>query len=101
MIDPIDGMEIKRLPNGKGIKVTLDTPDVTVEDCGTLLKVSAVCNVCHERTSFVVTHEQWYNYTHGMIIQRALPDVSADDAELILNGVCGKCFDKLFAEDER
>jgi hypothetical protein len=36
----------------------------------------------------------------GVHIQDAMPEVSADDRELLISGICGQCFDKLFEEDE-
>lgn len=31
-------------------------------------------------------------------IQDALPNLTADERELLVSGICGKCFDKMFAE---
>jgi hypothetical protein len=39
-------------------------------------------------------------YEAGELIQRAMPDVSEDERELLISGVCGQCFDELFKEAE-
>jgi hypothetical protein len=43
-------------------------------------------------------YERWQNGEH---IQNVAPYLSADDRELLISGMCGKCFDEIFAgEDE-
>jgi hypothetical protein len=32
-------------------------------------------------------------------IQNALPNISDNDRELLLSGICGECFDKIFEEE--
>ena len=32
----------------------------------------------------------------GELIQNALPYLSADERELLISGICGGCFDKMF-----
>jgi hypothetical protein len=34
----------------------------------------------------------------GVLIQTALPELSADDRELLISHTCGKCWDKMFPE---
>lgn len=52
---------------------------------------------CHQKVT--VTAEEWANYNfRGMMIQDAFPNVSAGDREWLISGICGTCFDKLFAE---
>lgn len=33
-------------------------------------------------------------------VQDVFPDLSVDDRELLISGICGKCFDSMFDEDE-
>jgi len=43
-----------------------------------------------------VTDEQIANWRNGALIQRAMPNLTADERELLISGYCGTCFDKLF-----
>ena len=53
---------------------------------------------CHQR--LVVSAEEWANYNfRQMAVQDAFPNMSAGDREWLISGICGTCFDKLFAED--
>ena len=36
----------------------------------------------------------------GELIQEALPELSADQRELLISGTCPKCWDELFPPDE-
>ena len=54
------------------------------------------CEVSHE---IVTTAAGWKAWRSGELIQDALPEVSADDRELLLSGTCGPCFDKFFPPD--
>jgi hypothetical protein len=38
-------------------------------------------------------------WKEGMLIQDAMPELSADERQLLISGTCGKCWDKMFQED--
>lgn len=42
--------------------------------------------------------ESWFN--GGALIQDALSMLSADQREVLLTGICGPCFESMFAESE-
>lgn len=48
--------------------------------------------------TFNVTLEQWLNWCAGMVIQRAMPHLSADDREFIMTGMTPEEWDEMFAE---
>ena len=57
-----------------------------------------LCDMVHELTVNVKGFACW---NAGESIQDALPELSADDRELLISGTCGTCFDELFpTEDE-
>ena len=35
-----------------------------------------------------------------MHIQKALPNNTAEEREMLITGICSKCWDELFSEDE-
>jgi len=45
-----------------------------------------------------VTQEQLDNYNAGMVIQRAMPNISADDREFIMTGITPEEFPTEFEE---
>ena len=38
-------------------------------------------------------YEAWEN---GKLIQDVMPYLSADEREVLISGICGPCFDKMF-----
>lgn len=58
------------------------------------------CRECKEYKDIPVTRAQLEAWTGGMLIQRAMPNVSPDDRELLISGTCGPCFDKMFDGEE-
>lgn len=61
-----------------------------------IAKTCIECKVLHE---IHVSEEGLRRWESGELIQRAMPSVSEADRELLISGICGKCFDELFAED--
>lgn len=57
----------------------------------------AKCKSCDYEVHIPITEDQLLKYKNGETIQRVLPNVSPDDRELFISGLCGKCFDKMFA----
>ena len=61
-----------------------------------MTEFNITCKRC--RKDFIVTAEtnderDWKN---GALIQDALHYLSADDRELLMSGICGTCFDRMF-----
>lgn len=61
----------------------------------------ALCLQCNTKYEFLVDPEGFYRWRSlGVYIQDALPDNTPAERELILNHICGTCFDKLFPPDD-
>lgn len=60
------------------------------------------CKYCHNDFDVPVTPEQIRRWRNGGLIQRIMPNLSADQRELLMTRTCGTCFDKMFpaVEDE-
>ena len=57
------------------------------------------CISCKENVSIVASKEQWERYEKGAEkIQDIFPELSADEREILITGMCGRCFDKMFEE---
>ncbi len=57
------------------------------------------CIQCHKEQVVEVIGSQLYLYRRGKAIQDALNSNSDDEREYLMTGICGKCFDEMFAEE--
>ena len=65
-----------------------------------MLRINVECVVCGEEKFVEVPEEAFFKwYKHGIAIQYAMPMLSADERELLMSQICGKCFERLFADD--
>lgn len=60
--------------------------------------IKADCNSCDYQLELPVTDEQIEKLNSGALIQNVLPNVSPGDRELFISGICGGCFDNMFAQ---
>ena len=60
--------------------------------------VSYACGCCHQVTKISFNGEDWLRWQEGELIQVAMPYLNADERELMISGICGTCFDAMFAE---
>jgi len=58
------------------------------------------CDLCGEEKSVTVPGLGLFKLRGGEYIQNAFPDLSGDEREFLLSGTCGKCWDKMFPEEE-
>ena len=61
--------------------------------------VPAACRMCREVYCVevdAVGYEQW---KAGELIQNALPELSAEERELLISKTCDSCWNQLFPED--
>jgi len=62
--------------------------------------VSITCPECKEKHTLNVPYEGYQRWKCGGLIQRALPEMHYADREMLISGICPKCWDKLFKEEE-
>jgi hypothetical protein len=62
--------------------------------------VHARCVSCNTLHVLQIPESKWsdLNSKSGGFIQDVLPNLSADERELLISGMCGKCFNTLFEE---
>jgi hypothetical protein len=53
------------------------------------------CIWCDKVVEIVIKEEEYEVWCSGLVIQKAMPTLSVDDREILISGVCGKCFDSL------
>lgn len=61
---------------------------------------STRCPNCGEIHDIWVPIEGYRRWQAGALIQEALPELPAKDRELLITGLCDKCFAKLSVEDD-
>ena len=59
-----------------------------------------VCNFCGARLTVEADEERFARLDAGEHIQDVFPELSAGNREIMISGICGECFDKIFADDE-
>ena len=65
-----------------------------------MMKVERDCPICGAKQSVIVrqyAYMKWVN--KELSIQEAMPELSADEREILLSGVCSRCWGKTFKED--
>ena len=67
----------------------------------TMTSVVAVpCRRCQKVTDLQVDLEKFVAWQQGELIQEAFPELDADQRELLISGICPKCWDEMFPSDE-
>lgn len=65
------------------------------------MKIEKVCPRCHKLQIIEVDASQYNDWMAGKNIQIAFPTLSADDREVLMSGICPKCWEEIFPpEDE-
>ena len=62
------------------------------------ISVETICPQCGKPHTIEVKSKDYYEYKLGKHVQEAFPYLSADEREMLLTGLCKKCWDKLFEE---
>jgi hypothetical protein len=61
--------------------------------------VKIQCGQCKKIYDVPVTVAQVTAWREGELIQRAMPNLTDDERELLLTQTCGTCFDEMFEDD--
>lgn len=68
------------------------------------MTIVVTCPICGETDIIELNEEETTNYerwqNRELLIQDALPNRSAAEREQLKTGICGGCWDKMFAEEE-
>ena len=66
-----------------------------------MIKSTVYCVECNEDYDIMVDPTDLKRWYDGEFIQVALDYLTDDERELLMSGTCGKCWDKLFPEDQQ
>lgn len=59
-----------------------------------------VCRFCGKEIAIQADEEKFIRLDSGVHIQDVFPELSANDREIMISGICGECFDKIFADED-
>ena len=63
--------------------------------------ISKTCKACGRLALIHVPRGGYTMWARGLKnIQKAMPDLSDDERELLISGICGACFDKLTSMED-
>lgn len=66
-----------------------------------VVEIARKCSRCQTVVGMSVDAVRYSDWSHGGgHIQDMLPELNADERELLISGICGKCFDAMFDDDE-
>ncbi len=67
-----------------------------------ILRLLVPCPECKKKKGFDILSSQWNDgmatLRQGHTMQTAFPDLSPDDRELLISGVCSSCWTRLFRD---
>lgn len=66
----------------------------------TAVVITTYCPQHNDQDAITVPAEHWSAYSEGAHIQDAFPDLSAEQREQIITGICGSCFARIFSSDD-
>lgn len=59
--------------------------------------IDATCIKCAWTRRFTIGEIELTQWIDGAHIQNVMPYLNADDRELMISGLCGSCFDRMFS----
>jgi len=64
-----------------------------------ITRTSGISNITRTR-EIPVTPEQYRSWQEGMLIQKAMPNLSADDREFIMTGITPEEWEDVFGKED-
>ncbi len=56
------------------------------------INIMKKCPFCGDVSAVKCSRQEYNNWKGGMLIQSAMPTLSADDREALMTGICSYCF---------
>ena len=63
-----------------------------------MITIETRCPICCGINNVEVKKEDWARYENGEFVQRAFPYLDAATRELLITGICNKCWQNMCAE---
>ena len=65
-----------------------------------MITLTTTCPFCGQTHEVLVYEDDFFAWRGGKCAQDAFPYLSADDREMLISGICPKCWDSMFDEEE-
>ena len=65
-----------------------------------MMLVKTTCPFCHCDTYLQVDAEEYARWQAGELIQVAMPDLDADEREMLISGICPICWNDMFSDED-
>ncbi len=62
--------------------------------------IITTCPFCGHANEVAVNEADFWDWQDGALVQNAFPYLSADEREMLISGICPKCWDSMFSEEE-
>lgn len=56
--------------------------------------------MCGKSYTVTVPHEGFIKWRNGSRIQECMPNLSSEDREALMTGICGDCWERMYGEDD-
>lgn len=66
----------------------------------TKVALEVTCHLCNTKHELHLKQDDLNRYRNGEHIQNVMSYLSPNERELLISGICGKCFDELFLDEE-
>ena len=60
--------------------------------------IDTFCPICGETSAIEVAVSQYLDWQMGTLIQHAFPQLTADQREQLITGICPQCWDLSFGD---
>lgn len=78
----------------------LDCEDYLEHCSSNIVPFEFTCIMCNKTFVIMLDPRKLAQYRAGNgKVQDIFPDLSADERELIMSGICGECYDKMFGDE--
>lgn len=64
-----------------------------------MVLVNRICPFCGEKMALWVKEDELAAWERGVPVQKAFPDLSAEEREFIISGICENCWEKMFGDE--
>lgn len=61
--------------------------------------LEVACPVCGKVSEISVEVNDYIDWQNGKLTQNAFPYLSASEREMLISGICGNCWGKMFGEE--
>lgn len=62
--------------------------------------VECRCPICGKSYTVIVPHEGFIKWRNGGRVQECMPQLSNEERESLMTGICGECWGRMYGEDD-